>query len=185
MSISIEQQATAREREYIRCATKPGGDIHEHLPRLRALASGLDHVTELGTRWADGSTVAFLAAQPTTLSCFDINDCPDLDRLRPLAGRTHLAFTKADVLRTELVQTDLLFIDTWHRYAQLSAELWMHGAKARRYIVLHDTVTFGYHDEDGAGPGLWLAVEEFCAPGTWRVSEHYENNNGLTILTRT
>lgn len=173
-----------REKEYLRCATR-GGDIFEHLPRLRALASGFSHVTELGTRGADGSTVAFLAAQPDWLDCYDINDCwPSLGRLQPMQGKTLLSFTKADVLKTELRPTDLLFIDTWHCYEQLQAELFLHGDKARFHIALHDTVTFGRQDENGGGRGLWPAVEEFCARGKWKIAEHYVNNNGLTILSR-
>jgi hypothetical protein len=171
------------EREYLRCATKPNGDIAEHLPRLRALARGFDHVTELGTRGADGSTVAFLAAQPTWLCCYDIAPCHSIERLVQMQGKTILQFVQADVLKVTLPETDLLFIDTWHVYEQLQAELWMHGDRARFHIAMHDTVTFGQQGENG-GRGLWAAVEEFCAAGKWQIAEHYTHNNGLTILSR-
>ncbi len=36
-------------------------DIHEHLPLLRQLAARCAHVTEMGVRYADGSTIALLA----------------------------------------------------------------------------------------------------------------------------
>jgi len=32
--------------------------------------------------------------------------------------------------------------------------------------------------------GLWKAVEEFVADGTWRVKQRYTNNNGLTVLQK-
>lgn len=173
------------EREFTYHSNR-GGDISEHLGRLRELASGLDYITELGTRGADGSTVAFLAAQPKRLWCYDIAPAPNLQRFGNPVGRTELRFTQVDVLTVTLEETDLLFIDTLHTYTQLSAELWLHSEKARRFIVLHDTTTFGHRDEVGGGPGLWPAVEEFVerARGVWRVAERYEHNNGLTILTR-
>ena len=39
--------------------------------------------------------------------------------------------------------TDLLFVDTWHVYAQLKRELDTHGHHVRKYIVLHDTTLDG------------------------------------------
>merc|ERR1712014_251396 len=35
--------------------------------------------------------------------------------------------------------SDLLFIDTFHNYCQLKAELLKHEAKVSKYIILHDT----------------------------------------------
>ncbi len=33
--------------------------------------------------------------------------------------------------------------------------------------------------------GLWTALETFLEANTdWKIKEHYENNNGLTILER-
>jgi hypothetical protein len=61
-------------------------------------------------------------------------------------------------------------------------ELARHAAKVRRYIVLHDTTTFGTHGEVEGQRGLWPAVEAFLARGTFRLKQRYENNNGLTVL---
>jgi|KBSSwiStaDraftv2_1062776.scaffolds.fasta_scaffold174202_2 hypothetical protein len=36
-----------------------------------------------------------------------------------------------------------LFIDTWHVCEQLETELSRHSVRVRRYLVMHDTVTFG------------------------------------------
>jgi hypothetical protein len=69
--------------------------------------------------------------------------------------------------------------------------LTLHSPKVSRFIVLHDTETFGRRDQginsslpNGTGPGLWPAVEELLAQGAWCIREHYTNNNGLTILER-
>ena len=53
-----------------------------------------------------------------------------------------------------------------------------------RYIVLHDTTTFAERGESPGQRGLWPAVEEFLARGTFRLQQRYEHNHGLTILER-
>jgi hypothetical protein len=69
--------------------------------------------------------------------------------------------------------------DTWHAYDQLKAELRRH---AHKYIMLHDTTTYGQHGESPGHGGLWPAVEELLALGTFKVKARYANNNGLTVL---
>ncbi len=88
------------------------------------------------------------------------------------------------MLKVGIEETDLLFIDTWHVYEQLKEELRLHGSKARKYIVLHDTTTFGENGEGEGRRGLWPAVEEFLAVGEFQIKERFQNNNGLTILVR-
>jgi glycosyltransferase involved in cell wall biosynthesis/predicted Zn-dependent protease len=161
------------------CATP--SDIHEHLPTLYALAGECRHVTEMGTR-TGVSTTALLYAQPQVLVCYDTARYPQVDRLRQLAGRTEFIFYQQNVLWAEIEETDLLFIDTWHVYEQLRDELRLHAPKVRKYIVLHDTTTFGERGETEGHRGLWPAVEEFLAEGTFRLKARYENNHGLTVL---
>jgi tetratricopeptide (TPR) repeat protein len=164
---------------HLSCRTP--SDVHEHLPTLYALAGECRHVTEMGTR-KGVSTTALLFARPDRLVCYDLVRCPQVDLLERLAGSTQFVFHQADVLRVEIEETDLLFLDTWHVYEQLREELRLHAGKVRRYIVLHDTATFRDHGETEGHAGLWRAVEEFLARGTFRLKEHYPNNNGLTVL---
>jgi tetratricopeptide (TPR) repeat protein len=163
------------------CSTP--SDINEHLPILHALAKECTHVTEFGTRTGI-STTAFLFAQPETLACYDLHKFPQVDRLRDLAGRTRFVFHQADVRTVAIEETDLLFIDTWHVFGQLQEELRMHAAKARKHIAIHDTNTCGDKGETDGHRGLWPAVEEFLAKGTFRIKQRFENNNGLTVLER-
>lgn len=181
----MDQRRIALENEYLHHAVRTS-DINQHLPTLRALAAQCNSVTELGTRGVDGSTVAFAASGVPRLDCYDVDDCSErIRRLGELAApTTRIVFHRADVLHVELEPTDLLFIDTRHTYAQLSAELALHGDKALRWIVLHDTTTFGDRGEDGQAPGLWLAVEQLVQAGVWRVAVRYTHNNGLTVLER-
>jgi hypothetical protein len=109
---------------------------------------------------------------------------PQANQLTRLAGRTEFVFRQADVREVEIEPTDMLFIDTWHVYEQLKEELRLHADKVRKYIVLHDTTTYGQLGETEGHAGLWPAVEEFLSEGMFRLRQRYENNNGLTILER-
>ena len=46
------------------------------------------------------------------------------------AARDYKAMPDADVRTVAIAETDLLFIDTWHVYAQLKEELRLHAGKA-------------------------------------------------------
>jgi hypothetical protein len=105
-------------------------------------------------------------------------------RLAKEAG-TEASFEKRDTLDLTIEPTDLLFIDTYHVYKNLKHELEKHGPMAQKFIVMHDTETFGETSEDSSRPGLWAAVEEFLAAHPeWSLFERRRNNNGLTILKR-
>jgi GT2 family glycosyltransferase len=158
-------------------------DMNGHCPVLADLARECRHVTEMGTR-TGVSTTALLFARPERLVCYDLHKQPRVDVLRALAGRTEFVFHEADVRAVSIEETDLLLIDTWHVYEQLQAELRLHASKVRRYLVLHDTTTFGEQGESPGHRGLWPAVEEFLAQGTFRVRARYDHNNGLTVLER-
>ena len=166
---------------YQRLCSTPG-DIQEHLPNLYELACQCRHVTELGVR-TGVSTTALLHAQPNVLVSIDIAHCPVVAELSPLAGETDFRFVQADSLTMDIESTDMLFIDTYHTYEQLQAELARHAAKVRCWIVLHDTTIFGEQGEDGRR-GLWPAVQDYVAKGTFRVRQRLTNQNGLTILER-
>jgi len=105
-------------------------------------------------------------------------------------------FKVADVLKTEIEETDLLFIDTWHAYDQLKQELKLHSNKVKKYICFHDTTSYEFVDEskghentwDGqsSGKGIWPAIEEFLDENKdiWQLKERFKNNNGFTIIER-
>lgn len=180
-------------------------DINEHLPTLRAYAAQCEHVTEFGVRFAV-STHAFLISGAKDVVAYDLNP-HFLEKYKGALLRFAKAcgcrfrFKVQDVLDAEISETDLLFIDTLHTYAQLSAELAKHQSKVRKWMILHDTETFGWEDEvfysdakvsglarpgapDGKA-GLRPALDEFLLRHPeWRVQAHYANNNGLTVIQR-
>jgi hypothetical protein len=98
-------------------------------------------------------------------------------------GGTDFTFRQADVLHVEIEETDMLFIDTWHVYEQLKQELALHAAKVRKYLVFHDTTTFGEQGETPGYTGIWPAIEEFLQANLhWTLAARLTHNNGLTVL---
>jgi len=176
-------------------------DINEHIPTLIEYASECETITEMGVR-AITSTWAFLGAAPKRLISYDIENPSkwgaDINMVYDVAKQYNLnyEFRKENVLKLEIEETDLLFLDTWHAYCQLKAELDIHSSKAKKYIIMHDTTSYEFKDEpltsenawEGAPPtgkGLWAAVTEFLeSTDEWVLHKRYTNNNGLTILKR-
>lgn len=162
-------------------------DINEHLPVLYKYAKECDHVTEFGVRGIV-STWALLAPHPKRLVSYDIRHPRqfrgNLQAVYDNRGDTDYSFIIGNTLDVDIEPTDLLFIDTWHTYKQLKAELERHFSKVRKYILLHDTETFGTVGEDD-GEGLSKAIEEFLSDNPdWKVKEKLSNNNGLTVIER-
>ena len=166
------------------CNGTMGKDIHEHLPTLARLAKDCKHVTELGV-WNGTSSHAWLINDVELVS-YDIAFSYVAAHLfsSAQAANKNAKYIVQNVLELDTIdETDLLFIDTLHNYEQCKAEL-RFAEKVRKYIVFHDTVTFGKVGETSPN-GLLFAVAEFLLDNTdWTVKEHYKNNNGLTVLER-
>ena len=183
------------EKEY-QSEKNTKSDINEHIHTLHMLAANCTHVTEFGSRFG-ASTKAFLKA-PVTLRAYDLEIHTPLMNLFKIARKASkdVEYTKGNTLSILIEPTDLLFIDTWHSQKQLREELKLHGNAARKYLVFHDTHTYGVRDEQVdwaanpdrkamAGQGLLAAIIDFViANPHWSFKEHRTNNNGLTILER-
>lgn len=183
---------------YYRACYKPS-DMHEHMPNLKMYADECEHVTEMGVRGIV-STYAFLMSKCKSLVSIDIvnpsvhgSDINDVYILANQIGK-NFNFIQGDTLKIEISPTDLLFIDTLHAYDQLKQELALHAKKAKKYIIMHDTVTFGefgHTVEDPANryanvKGLNFAIQEFLEAhrNEWAYDRIYYNCNGLTVLKR-
>lgn len=175
-------------------------DINEHLPVLLKYAKECSTIIEMGTR--EGSSIyAFALAQPKSLVSMDLGPFNNSQALKEALAQvgTEYEHKMASTLEIEIPEVELLFIDTEHSYLQLKAELARHGNKATKYLIFHDTNTFGYVDSASYGDqglkteegeeekhGLVPAIDEFLeANPHWVRHEVLENNNGLTILRRT
>ncbi len=176
-----------------------GGDIGEHIETLYKYACECESIVEMGTR--EGCSIyAFAGAKPKKLINIDVAHFGGADQLKSWCAQEGVdyEFWHASTLEVEIPQVDLLFIDTEHSYLQLRAELAMHGNVPKKYIILHDTTTFGYTDSESYGDGglrymegeeekhgLVPAMNEFLEKNPhWSIHEVFENNNGLTILKR-
>lgn len=170
-------------------------DINEHLPTLKNYTEMCDTVIEMGVRTVV-STWAFLSGKPKKLTSIDIVDPSrygvDMNSVKKMAEEQGIEFNflLEDTTKIEIEECDMLFIDTWHVYPQLKTELAIHGNKAKKFLVFHDTETFGTFGEgwDKGKPdlgGLQPAIDEFLEDNShWSVKEVFTNNNGLTILER-
>jgi len=178
-------------------------DINEHLPVLREYASMCQHATEFGVRgivstWALLCGLAWGAwrcgwdggnKHTRTLVSYDLTHPGKsaIDQVQALAidSGVRFKFLVGDTRKITIDETDLLFIDTFHTYNQLNAELRLHSTKARKFIILHDTETFGRRGEAGDEAGLLVAMDLFLAENLhWKMRAQFYNNNGLTILER-
>jgi SUMO ligase MMS21 Smc5/6 complex component len=193
-------------KELYNINTRISSDINQHLVTLFNLANEqtVNHIVEFGTR--DGvSTSAFLAAienTQKTLTCYDLYQSSIIENYKHFKNFT---FEQKDTLKIEIQSADLLFIDTLHTYFQLFNELNLHSKQVSKFIVMHDTMTYGNEDEgfydknssvkmsdkvvlDGDNKGLKSAINDFLNNTedgkNWSIFKVYENNNGLTILKR-
>lgn len=175
-------------------------DINEHFPAIIEYGQQCDHITEMGVRGII-STWGWLATNPKKLVAYDIQDPStwgsSLQDVRDTAQSigTEFEFHLANVLEVEIEETDLLFLDTWHSYKQLKAELVLHVSKVQKYICFHDTTSYADHDETSyevwgddwkaEGIGIWKAIEEFLESNPeWELEKRFTNNNGFTIIKK-
>lgn len=161
-------------------------DMWEHMDVLKAHSAQCASVVEFGV-YDCTSTWALLAGLPKKLTSYDIARRPEVDEVEQAASdsSTQFKFVLASSTEVELDPVDLLFIDSKHTYEHLKAELALHANKIGRYIILHDTTTFGHVDENYSGRGLWPAVEEFLADHPeWTIRQRLTNCHGLTVLER-
>jgi hypothetical protein len=173
-------------------ACHASSDINEHLPKLYEMAKLCNHITEMGVRSGD-STKAFLYADPKKYVAYDLNIDQNVNNLFEYCktnGKDY-EYIQADVLKIKITKTDLLFIDTYHCYEQLSQELTLHASKVRKYIVFHDTVSYGRVGENldfqnfSGTKGIMYAIEEFLEQNSdWEIIYDANNNNGLMVIER-
>lgn len=193
----------------IKSISQKPSDINEHIFNMIDYAKDCSHITEMGVRgivstWAWLYALSFKQKDATVLkklisydiqnpakfnaSIQDVYDTADFYNI-------NFQFHEKNVLDIEIEQTDLLFIDTWHSYKQLKAELALHSDKVNKYIIFHDTTSYADRDEHyyiewgeewcPEGIGIWRAIEEFLnGSKNWKLEKRYMNNNGLTVIKR-
>jgi len=162
-------------------------DVFLHCPTIREFASRCEHVTELGLN-SLGVCVSIMAGQPGKFVAYGKKKeqlDAVIEQLPKKMGKTHVRFMHEDPLKTQIEETDMLVIDTYHSYSQLNAELRKHGGNVKRYIVIVNSYAFGTVGQDGSSPGVMDAVSEFVDKNDkWEVVYNERKNNGLLIIER-
>lgn len=190
---------------------KTSSDINEHLPTLMELSKECETICEFGVRGIV-STWAFLTGlmknntnnkNLLSVDIENINGIQNVINIANVHGIT-MKFVCEDSAKSDIPETDMLFIDTWHIYGHLKRELNAHHKKVKKYIVMHDTELDGVYGEtircnwnaerqsiqsgypvDEINMGLQKAIDEFLDTNKeWELYKVYKNNNGLTILKR-
>ncbi len=196
------------QENYVQVCNSPS-DIYQHLPTLYEYAKECTHITECGVRGVVSSWAfahGLLGRSPVKLVQVDPGtnqNVVDFGNICKDNGIPCTFYNESD-LTCPMEPTDLLFIDTWHVYAQLKRELARWNTHVSKYIILHDTtvdewqgetIRMGWNAEEQSKQfgfpaheitmGLWPAVVEFLsAHPEWVLEKRYTNNNGLTILKR-
>jgi hypothetical protein len=183
--------------------------MNEHLPVLFEYTQKCSSVVECGVRTIVSSYAFALGLKGISgnkLTMVDPESSPDMPNFLRLCESegVNAQFWNQSDLECPLVETDLLFIDTWHVYGQLKRELDRWHSSVNKYIIMHDTtvdewqgetIRAGWNSEDQSkkfgipvdeiNKGLWPAIEEFLAiHPEWIIDKRLVNNNGLTILKR-
>lgn len=161
-------------------------DMLGHIVAIYGYAAKSKRIVEFGVDDCT-STWILLTGKPDWLKSYDIIRKPDVDEVEAVAKVEVLnfEFIHKSSLEVEIPECDLLFIDSFHSYEQLTKELALHTSKVSKWIILHDTTIFGNIDQTNTGKGLWPAVEEFIAANKeWTIKQRYTHCYGLTVLER-
>jgi len=183
------------QQKYLQKCNTPS-DINELLPLIKRYADVSQHVTEMGVRQPT-STYAILASKAKTIVSYDIETQPEVQECKDICANEKRDWTyiEENVLKVQIDETDFLWIDTFHCYSQLKAELFLHSPKVKKYIGFHDTHTYGIsgesaylkqgHDGNNDGKGLLTAINEFLQDNPeWIVDFKTNRNNGMTVIKR-
>lgn len=213
----MEDSKTQLEQNYITVCNKQN-DLTPYCPLLDHMAAHVSSVIEMGigplnlglnSTW--GLLHGLNRSEAKGPKKYTAIDYPQHIPNNPL--NTHIfyaqklakdlgidfSFIEANSIEVNIEETDLLFIDTDHRYQHLMQELIMHSPKVKKYIVIHDTSGFYGHKEDlpfnhekrgelKNSPekyGLWPCVIDFLKDNNeWKLLQRYEDNSGMTIIER-
>lgn len=175
------------------CAALPR-DLERHAPKLRELASQVQHVTMVVKRreWAPfllvGRAKTYVEYTSEHDSLHDLlHAVIQATEVNPRAPRRISDYaTHAGDLKSvaSIEPTELLAIDDVHHADVLHSQLERWAPSVSRYIVLRGTGQYGEHAE-GGGPGLLVALRRYLrAHPEWSVIYHTLDQYGLTVISR-
>lgn len=171
-----------------------GGAINDHLPLLHMLSLKSEGVAEFGVdRGVSGS--ALIAGQEERVASgllgwyygVDRNGAckAEINRISALiASPFPVEFIQGNTQAIEIIPiVDMLLIDAEHTETAVRAEINRHSQSVRKYIALHDTVTFGENGDVPNTRGVLYGITELHQKG-WRMIYNSPRNNGLLVFER-
>jgi hypothetical protein len=196
------------EHHYFNKSCNPS-DIYQHLVVLREYAGKCNSVVECGVREVVSSYALAVGLKSNPNNSYTMIDpyrSGQIDGFLELCKNegVNAKFIQQSDIECPLVETDLLFIDTWHVYGHMKRELAYWHLSVKKYIIMHDTTVDEWHGEtlrmgmnarqqslesgipiEEITKGIWPAIEEFLQDHPeWKLEKRFTNNNGLTILER-
>ena len=170
--------------------------IIPNIPTILKYSNNLNHITEFGT-FIGCSLLCFLNNHlpPQTIECYDLNFTNEANEIKNLSNKK-IKFTKCDIVNLKKINTtNLLFIDDWHTYNQLYFELKTFSKFVINYILIHDTVSYGYKNEKNIWnneefnitkkKGLMPAIFDFLNQNKeWFIEHEDKKYCGLIVLKR-
>jgi glycosyltransferase involved in cell wall biosynthesis len=185
-AVRKDEIPTARLAELYAAALQESSDIGEHLNILFRMASCVDRVTSITADGAALSTAAFVNAMPKCFITYCNLQTPEIIRLRSAAKIAGLDYIYEQYRSgIQIEPTDLLFIDTIKTEEVITRELNEYAGNVRKYMIFHDTETYGIVGELPGSRGIWAAITRFIRQHSeWRLFQHYSHCHGLTVLER-
>lgn len=180
--------------ELHRARCNENGPINEHLPVLYMLSRMSHGVVEFGVDTGI-STSALILGQDIRASegleawytGVDINPkCQaEINRLAHLRENNFpVTFMEASTIQINPINpVDFLFIDSLHTEETIRAELKIHLSRVRKYVALHDTVTFGENGETKGTRGLLYGISELISPD-WALIYDTSRSHGFAVFAR-
>jgi len=184
-------------------------EINEHVQTLYEYTTKCNSVVECGIAGVVSSYAFANGLRNKANHSYTIvseNNTKNIESFLELCKKENINthFINEANLKCDPIETDLLFIDTWHVYGQLKRELTHWHESVKKYIIMHDTTSDEWLGEtirmksdaeeqsklsgipiEEINKGLWPAIDEFLKEHPeWIIEKRYTNNNGLTILSR-
>ena len=156
-------------------------DINEHLESVYQHTKGCNVAVSLGVSRGYSAFALMLGCHNHIT--VDPNPNPEaLNFLNDYFGSKSKVIIQETSQPIDLEEFDVLFIDYIHTADCVEKEIKAHAHKAKKFIIFHDTWTFGDTGEDGK-EGIKKPILDFLLKNEdWRIVYIENKNNGMIIL---
>jgi len=160
---------------------KNSSDINELVEDIFNHTKGCNIAVSLGIMKGDAAFALLLGCQHHI--SIDSNASRDtLNFLNDYFGSKSSSIIQNTYDPIDLEEFDVLFVDSAHTADCVEKELKTHAYKVNKFIIFHDTHTFGDVGEDG-GEGIKKPIYDFLSKNQeWKIIYEINHNNGMIII---